>query len=82
MAPPACLVVSRRCAVHVTLVFFELARLGRTYDCKASDLLPAPIAGNVSLHCLTALQQALGDEIKAIKAAQKPPTRQTGGPLP
>ena len=46
---------------------------GSLFDLKKDSVkvIATTIAGNVSLHRLTALQQALGDEIKAIKAAQK-----------
>ena len=44
---------------------------GSLFDLKKDSVkvIATTIAGNVSLHRLTALQQALGDEIKAIKAA-------------
>jgi len=46
---------------------------GSLFDLKKDSVkvIATTIAGNVSLHRLTALQQALGDEIKAINTAQK-----------
>jgi hypothetical protein len=46
---------------------------GGLFDLKKDSVkvIATTIAGNVSLQRLTALQKALGDEIKAIKAAQK-----------
>jgi hypothetical protein len=46
---------------------------GSLFDLRKDSVkvIATTIAGNVSLPRLTALQQALGDEIKPIKAAQK-----------
>jgi hypothetical protein len=46
---------------------------GSLFDLRTDSVkvIATTIAGNVSLPRLTALHQALGDEIKPIKAAQK-----------